>query len=224
MALSAKWHVHILTSNHVCVVFAGCAESETRILFAQLADSGQFLDLLALRDEGENTWERTSEEGSLQAGDHDNLAMVGSLLSKLDYIGEELALVNSDHVVGHPLVAELSECIDGCGWLLLTRMSANLEISTISEIGRKLDSEDLLASDVVLVAAAQKFSGFTREHTAHDELDATTLLHLNLRLIVDLLGRLVALGSSDLVHNIGRSLLAWFRGSDCRSLEFLLLI
>ena len=66
MALSAEGHVHILTSDHVLIVFAGRAERITGILLAELADGGEFLDLLALGNQGQNVREGATEEGPLQ--------------------------------------------------------------------------------------------------------------------------------------------------------------
>ena len=119
VALSAEGHVHILAPDHILIVFAGRAERVTRVLLAELADGGEFLDLFALGNQGQNVWEGAPEEGPLQARDHDNLAIVRSLLRKLDYIGKELALVNADNVEIFPLVAQLGQSIDGCSWHLL---------------------------------------------------------------------------------------------------------
>ena len=50
MALSAEWHVHVVSTNHVLDVFVSCAKGEAGILFAKLADGWQLLDLFAFRD------------------------------------------------------------------------------------------------------------------------------------------------------------------------------
>ena len=52
MALSAEWHVHVITTDHVLDIFVCSTEREAGILFAKLADSCQLLDLLTLRDQG----------------------------------------------------------------------------------------------------------------------------------------------------------------------------
>jgi len=54
VALSTQRHVHICTANHVLAVLAGSAERERSVLLAQLADSRQFLNFLALGNQVED--------------------------------------------------------------------------------------------------------------------------------------------------------------------------
>ena len=107
MTLPTKRHVHVLTSNHAVVCLVSCTEGKTSILFAQFADRGQFLNLLALGDKGQNFGEGSSEECALKRRDHYNFAEAGSLLRKLYNVSEKLALVNSNNIVGLPLVTKL---------------------------------------------------------------------------------------------------------------------
>ena len=58
-------------------------------------------------------------------------------------------------------------------------MCADAEISTVAEIGRKFDSEDPLAGDFVLIAAAKHLGRFSREHAADDELYTPALYELH---------------------------------------------
>ena len=66
MAVAAQRHVHIFTSDHLVAVFAGGAEGEARILLAELADSGQFLDFLALGDERQDGRKSAAQERALE--------------------------------------------------------------------------------------------------------------------------------------------------------------
>jgi hypothetical protein len=50
MAFTADGHVFISSSEEAFVFFVSGAECETSTLFAQLADGGQLLDFLTLRD------------------------------------------------------------------------------------------------------------------------------------------------------------------------------
>ena len=52
MTLSAEWHVHVITTNHVLDVFVCSTECKAGILFAELADRCQLLDFLAFGDQG----------------------------------------------------------------------------------------------------------------------------------------------------------------------------
>ena len=66
MALTAQRHVHVISTNHEVAVLACGAESKAGVLLAELADSSQLLDFLALRNQLYYAWERTAHEGSLQ--------------------------------------------------------------------------------------------------------------------------------------------------------------
>ena len=66
MAGAAQRHVHVLTSDHRLTVFAGGAEGETRVLFAQLTDGIKLLNLLALGQQTENVREGASQESALK--------------------------------------------------------------------------------------------------------------------------------------------------------------
>ena len=134
MALPAKGHVHIFTSNHTMVILIGCTESKTRILLAQLANCCQLLNLLALRDEGQNFGEGSSVEGTLQGGNNDNFAKAGSFLRKLDNVSEKLAFIDSNNIVGPPLVLQLSKGVDRGRLNLDATVRTDTEIKTVAEV------------------------------------------------------------------------------------------
>lgn len=119
MALSAERHVHILTTDHILIVFTGRAERIAGVLLAKLADRGEFLDLLALGDQSQDAGEGAAEERTLQARDHDYFTTVREHLRKLDYVGKKLALIYSNNIKRFPLVAKLRQSIDRHGRLLL---------------------------------------------------------------------------------------------------------
>ena len=113
-------------------------------------------------------------------------------------------------------------------------MRGDLEVTTIAQIRRKLNSQHAFARDVMLIAAAEQLGGFPREHAAHDQLDSTALLHqlraneaLSLverlgghRLTLRRLGVSLALAT---LNDVGRCLLCRIGGlPDCRSEELLL--
>ena len=107
MALSTQRHVHVLATDHHLAVLARRAESETRVLLAQLADGRQLLYLLALGNQGQNVGESSAEEGALEARNDDDLASISGLLTKLNDVGEELTLIDTNDIVGHPGIIQL---------------------------------------------------------------------------------------------------------------------
>ena len=192
MALSAQWHVHVLAPNHVLILFAGRAERKTGVLLAELTYGSQLCDFFALGDQIQDARESSAKERSLKARDHDDFASICCHLRKLDYVGKELALVDANDIVRHPLVAKVRKFVDWGGSLLQTAVCADTEVSTVAEIGGKFDSEDLLAGDFVLIAAAEHFGRFSREHATDNELYAAALHELH-RLVVQLAGRLAGM-------------------------------
>ena len=66
MTLSAQGHVHVITTNHQVAVLARRAEGKACVLLAELADSCQLLNLLALGNQLNYAREGTTHEGSLQ--------------------------------------------------------------------------------------------------------------------------------------------------------------
>lgn len=140
MALPAQWHVHILAPDQVLVVLAGRAECKTGILLAELANGCRFSDLLTLGNQGQDVWEGTAMEGTLQARNHDNLAKVRCLLRKLDYVREKLAFINANDIEVLPLVTQVLKLVNRGRWLLLATMGRDSKVATIAEIGGKFDS------------------------------------------------------------------------------------
>ena len=74
----------------------------------------------------------------------------------------------------------------------MAAVCADAEVATVAEISGKFDPEDLLAGDFVLIAAAEHFGRFSREHAADDDL-YTAALHELHRLVVQLAGRLAGM-------------------------------
>ena len=66
MTFSAHGHVLVGSSDQSLVIFTRGTEREAGVLFAQLADGGQFLNLLALGDELEDSLEGAAEESAMQ--------------------------------------------------------------------------------------------------------------------------------------------------------------
>jgi len=64
-----------------------------------------------------------------------NLAVVGAFVGKLDYVGEELALVNANHIVVLPDVAKVAKFEHGSGSSLLALMGNDLTLLTVTLIG-----------------------------------------------------------------------------------------
>jgi hypothetical protein len=108
---------------------------------------------------------------------------------------------------------------DRSGRLLVAIVSANRESVAVPFVGRKFDSKHLLASDVVLVASAEELGGFTREHAAHDEFDATALPLLGRQEWCPP-GRLLGLDWGDPICDVWRSQFAGLDRSDRGCLEF----
>ena len=145
MALSAERHVHVLTPNHVLIFFAGRAERKAGVLLAELTYGSQLGDFFALGDQIEDAREGPAKERALQTRDHDDFASIRCHLRKLDYVGEELALVDANDIVRPPRVAKLRKCVDWGRLLLLATVCADTEVVTVAEVSGKFDSEDLLA-------------------------------------------------------------------------------
>ena len=205
------------------VILIGCTESKTRILLAQLANCCQLLNLLALRDEGQNFGEGSSVEGTLQGGNNDNFAKAGSFLRKLDNVSEKLAFIDSNNIVGPPLVLQLSKGVDRGRLNLDATVRIDTEIKTVAEVSWKFDSQDFLASDSMFITATEQLGGFTGKHAAHDKFNTATLSWLWGK-VVYLFGRLFWLHLGDLLYHVGWGHLAWFGLSDCGSLKFFFLI
>lgn len=135
MAFATDGHVFISSSEEALVFFIGGTEGEAGALFAQLADGGQLLDFLAFGDELYDRLERPSQESTAQGADDHDLAIVGAFLGKLDYVGEELALVNANHIIVLPDVAKVAKFEHGGGSSLLALMGNDLTLLTVTLIG-----------------------------------------------------------------------------------------
>lgn len=107
VALSAKWHVHIGTSDKRCAVLRGSSKRETGVLLAKLADSTELFNLLTLRDQRHYVLERAAQKGPLQRSNDYNFLLVGSHFCKLNDVHEKLALVDTNHVVFAPGVRKI---------------------------------------------------------------------------------------------------------------------
>ena len=66
VALSAKWHVHICTSDQSGTFLRSSSEGETRILFTQLANGAKLLNLFTLWNQVDNVLKRTAQKRSLK--------------------------------------------------------------------------------------------------------------------------------------------------------------
>ena len=102
-------------------------------------------------------------------------------------------------------------------------MCANGESVAVPFISRKFDSEDTLASNVVLVASAEELGRFTRKHAAHDKFDATALSLLGRQERCPP-GRLLGLDWGDPICDVGRGQFAGLHRSDRGCLEFFRLL
>ena len=86
-----------------------------------------------------------------------------------------MTFIDANNVVGTPLVTELGEPGDGPGDLLLSGVRADREVVSVAAVSAEFHLEYILASDSMLVAAAEQLGGFACEHAAHDQLNSAAL-------------------------------------------------
>lgn len=78
------------------------------------AHSRQLVDLLSHWDELQNTPKWLASKVAIQSRNDDNFASIGSRLTELNHIREELALIDGNHIVeGNALPRDVSEAGTG---------------------------------------------------------------------------------------------------------------
>ena len=104
-----------------------------------------------------------------------NLSSIGRHLCKFYKVSEELTFINAYHIICFPNISEVGELADGSGRFTNSSMRAHLEIAAISLISSKLNPENTLASNGVLVAEAEQLGRLAGKHTTHDEFNSASL-------------------------------------------------
>ena len=155
MALTAERHVHVGASDHALALLGGSAERERGVLLAEFADGRQLLDLLAQGNQLVDCLPGAAVKCALQRRDDHDLPRVGCLFRKLHQVAEKLALVNADDIELHPRVAQLRQILNGNRFPELPAVGGDHVGFTVAGVGGELDLEDFLASDFVLLNAAQ---------------------------------------------------------------------
>jgi len=120
-------------------VFAGSSERERSVFLAQLANCAQLLNFLAQGNQLSNVWPGASQKGALKCRDNYDFSIVSSLFRKLNDVGEELPLVDANNVVAHPIIAEISESLQGNCACLLASVGSYHEILAVAVVSSKLN-------------------------------------------------------------------------------------
>ena len=205
VALSTQWHIDFWSTNHIDLSAVPTAECEASALLTQLTDCSELLDLFTLRYKSYDCREKTPLEVALKWWDYDNLSFIGDLLTKLYYVLEEVSFIYTNHIVAWNEMLNFSKLTHCLGLTLDASVRANIWWITCSV----LDPQDPLLSNLVPLRASDKLSGFTREHTAQNQLNSPSLLdHWGFWLT---LHRLLPLIFDFLYYNILRAILNFHR-------------
>ena len=117
-ALAADWHVGLGTAHQLNTFVAHRAQSETSLVIAKLADSVELLDFLGLWHQVKDRVESFTSVCAAQSAHNNDLAELAGVLTELHDVWVELALVDTDHIVFHPGVAQFAKLRDSLRLLL----------------------------------------------------------------------------------------------------------
>ena len=173
MALPTQWHIDFWSANHIDLSAVPTAERKASTLLTQLTDCGELLDFFTLRYKSYDCREKTPLEVALKWWDYDNLSFIGDLLTKLYYVLEEVSFIDTNHIVAWNEMLNFRKLTHSLCLTLDASVRANIWWIACSI----LDPQDPLLSDLVPLRASDKLSGFTREHTAQNQLDSPSLLN-----------------------------------------------
>lgn len=176
VALATERHVHVSATNHGRATLRCGSKRKAGVLLAQLADGRQFLDLLAFGDQSQYVLEATAQEGSLKGSDDHDFLLIGSHLSELDNVSEELTLVDTDDIKLAPGVPEVVDKAGRWDGLFFDAVVRRNRLSVVSVVCTELDLQYFFACDFVFAASTQQLSAFAREHAAHNQLNTPALL------------------------------------------------
>ena len=156
-ALSAHGHVSLGPAHQLHIIIRNRAERETRLVIAELTDGVELLNFFSLGHQVKDRVESFTLVGASEGADNHNLAVLGGIFAELDdlytyqsklsqagskqstYIWVKLALVDAQHVVLHPQVAQLAELVHGSSRLFLPVENSS-QVMSKNEIWSKKES------------------------------------------------------------------------------------
>ena len=105
-------------------------------------------------------------EGTTKGAHDYNLAIVSTLLCKLDDIWEELAFINANDIVLFPLVTQASKGGDCSSIPRVAIVSSDLTLVAVPLVCLEFNGEDAFAGYLMLANSTEHLCRLASKHTA----------------------------------------------------------